>query len=41
MGWSIGRKAYTTGIPDGLPYLTGFVLACEIEAEALSAGERA
>ena len=31
MGWTIGRstsKQY--GIPKGLPYLTGFVIHCEI-----------
>jgi hypothetical protein len=39
MGWTIGRitsKEY--GIPRGLPYLTGFVIHCEImDDEALAA----
>ena len=38
MGWTIGRttsKDY--GIPRGLPYLTGFVIHCEIAEEALAA----
>lgn len=35
VGWTIGRRtARETGIPRGLPYLTGFVTRCEIEAEA-------
>ena len=35
MGWRIGaRTARETGIPRGLPYLTGFVLHAEIEADA-------
>ena len=35
MGWTIGRRtARETGIPIGLPYLTGFVIHCEIEADA-------
>lgn len=35
MGWTISRRtARETGIPRGLPYLTGFVTHCEIEAEA-------
>jgi len=35
MGWSIGRRtARETGVPRGLPYLTGFVMAAEIDAEA-------
>ena len=36
MGWTIGRhtsKDY--GIPRGLPYLTGFVIHCEIAEELL------
>jgi len=34
MGWTIGRRIERdTGIPRGLPYLTGFVTHCEIEAE--------
>jgi hypothetical protein len=38
MGWTISRltsKQY--GIPKGLPYLTGFVIHCEISEEALAA----
>ena len=38
MGWSIGRstsKQYD--IPKGLPYLTGFVIHCEIVDESLDA----
>ena len=38
MGWTIGRstsKQY--GIPMGLPYLTGFVIHCEIVEESLAA----
>lgn len=38
MGWTIGRhtsKDY--GIPRGLPYLTGFVIYCEIVEEELAA----
>lgn len=37
MGWTIGRltsKQY--GIPKGMPYLTGFVIHCEIMQESLS-----
>ena len=37
MGWTIGRltcKQY--GIPKGLPYLTGFVIHCEIIEESLA-----
>jgi hypothetical protein len=35
MGWTIDRRtACKTGIPRGLPYLTGFVIDCEIMAEA-------
>ena len=35
MQWTIGRRlSRETGIPRGLPYLTGFVAHCEIEAEA-------
>jgi hypothetical protein len=34
MGWRISaRTAHETGIPRGLPYLTGYVLHAEIEAE--------
>ena len=36
MGWTIGRRIYRDyGIPLGLPYLTGFVVHCAIEDEAL------
>lgn len=38
MGWTIGSstsKEY--GIPKGLPYLTGFVIHCEIIEESLAA----
>jgi hypothetical protein len=35
MGWTIGRAtARDTGIPQGLPYLTGFVMHTAIEADA-------
>ena len=35
MGWTIGRRtSRETGIPQGLPYLTGLVTDCEILAEA-------
>jgi hypothetical protein len=35
MAWSISRRTEREmGIPRGLPYLTGFVTHCEIEAEA-------
>ncbi len=35
MGWRIGpRTARETGVPQGLPYLTGFVMHAAIEAEA-------
>jgi hypothetical protein len=38
MGWSIGRHtAKDYGIPRGLPYLTGFVIHCEISEELLAA----
>ena len=34
MGWRISaRTAHETGIPRGLPYLTGFALHAEIEAD--------
>jgi hypothetical protein len=34
MGWRISaRTAHQTGIPRGLPYLTGYVLHAEIEAD--------
>ncbi len=38
MGWTIGlptSKQY--GIPRGLPYLTGFVIHCEVTDEAFAA----
>ena len=35
MGWTIGRAtARETGIPQGLPYLTGYVMHAAIEADA-------
>ncbi len=35
MGWTIGRQTSKQyGIPKGLPYLTGFVIHCEIVEEA-------
>jgi hypothetical protein len=35
MGWRIGRRtSHDTGIPAGLPYLTGFVISEGISAEA-------
>ena len=34
MGWRVSaRTAHETGIPRGLPYLTGYVLHAEIEAD--------
>jgi hypothetical protein len=37
MGWSIGRlTSKQHGIPKGLPYLTGFVIHCEIIEEAMA-----
>ncbi|CAA7615730.1 conserved hypothetical protein [Magnetospirillum sp. UT-4] len=34
MGWTISRRtSRDTGIPHGLPYLTGFVTHCEIMAD--------
>ncbi len=37
MGWTIGRRTSKDyGIPKGMPYLTGFVIHCEITEEALS-----
>ena len=34
MGWTIGRQTSKDyGIPRGLPYLTGFVIHCEISDE--------
>ena len=38
MGWTIGRQTSKDyGIPRGLPYLTGFVIHCEIVDESLAA----
>ena len=38
MGWTIGRQTSKRyGIPRGLPYLTGFVIHCEIAEESLAA----
>ncbi|MBF4088614.1 hypothetical protein ISI06_28980 [Burkholderia pseudomallei] len=38
MGWKIGRQTNKDyGIPRGLPYLTGFVIHCEIVEEELAA----
>ena len=38
MGWTIGRQTSKQhGIPKGLPYLTGFVIHCEIVEESLAA----
>ena len=38
MGWKIGRQTSRDyGIPRGLPYLTGFVIHCEIVEESLVA----
>ena len=38
MAWKIGRMTNRDyGIPRGLPYLTGFVIHCEIIEEALTA----
>ena len=35
MGWTIGRQTSKQyGIPRGLPYLTGFVIHCEIVEES-------
>lgn len=37
MGWTIGRRTEREyGIPRGLPYLTGFVTHCDIEADAFA-----
>ena len=37
MGWFIGRlTSKQHGIPKGLPYLTGFVIHCEIVEESLA-----
>ncbi len=34
MGWTIGRlTSQRHGIPKGMPYLTGFVIHCEIVTE--------
>ena len=38
MAWKIGRLTNRDyGIPRGLPYLTGFVIHCEIAEESLTA----
>ncbi|BAG42908.1 hypothetical protein BMULJ_00960 [Burkholderia multivorans ATCC 17616] len=38
MGWKIGRRnSRDYGIPSHLPYLTGFVIHCEIVEEELVA----
>jgi hypothetical protein len=38
MGWTIGRRTSKDyGIPRGLPYLTGFVIHCEIAEEIAAA----
>ena len=38
MGWTIGRTTSKQhGIPRGLPYLTGYVIHCEIVEESLVA----
>jgi hypothetical protein len=38
MGWTIGRQTSKDyGIPRGLPYLTGFVIHCEIAEEIAAA----
>ena len=38
MGWTIGRQTSRNyGIPKGLPYLTGFVIHCEVVEESLAA----
>ena len=38
MSWTIGRQTSKQyGIPRGLPYLTGFVIHCEITDESLAA----
>jgi hypothetical protein len=37
MGWTISRQTSKQyGIPKGLPYLTGFVIHCEIVEEAMA-----
>jgi len=38
MGWTIGSQASKVyAIPTGLPYLTGFVIHCQIVEESLAA----
>ena len=38
MGWTIGRQTTKVyGIPKGLPYLTGFVIHCEVTDESFEA----
>ena len=34
MGWTIGRKTSRTTASQGLPYLTGFVIHCEVTDES-------
>jgi hypothetical protein len=37
MAWTVGRQtARDYGIPRGMPYLTGFVIHCEVTDEAFS-----
>ena len=36
MGWTVGlQTSKQYGIPKGLPYLTGFVIHCEVADEAI------
>ena len=38
MGWTIGRQTSKQyGIPKGMPYLTGFVIHCEVTDESFEA----
>jgi len=38
MGWTIGRQTSKDyGIPKGLPYLTGFVIHCDVTDESFEA----
>ena len=38
MGWTLGRRTSKQyGSPTGMPYLTGFVIHCEIIEESLAA----
>jgi hypothetical protein len=37
MGWTIGRQTSNDyGIPRGMPYLTGFVMHCEVVEDSLT-----